>query len=170
MDRGESDEEEEEGTPVVTSSQSSEDSEEVAIVINEFMASNATTTTDEGGGTADWIELYNPSDEEVDLGGHFLSDNEDIPTKALLSEGLVIEAGGTLLLWADSDTEQGPLHLPFNLKKAGETILLTSPMGYLLDKVTYENANTDVSFARTPDGVGSLEPCAAPTPGQLNDC
>lgn len=156
--------------PAVTNSHEVSDDDDVPlIVINEFVASNVTGVVDEGGGTGDWIELYNLSEEDVDLGGFFVSDDEDIPTKALLPAGLVIESRGTILLWADSDTEQGPHHLPFNLKKDGETILLTSKMGDVLDLIDYQNATTDASFARVPDGVGGFFLCSTPTPDASND-
>ncbi len=168
-DRGASDETEP-GDPTAMSSQDvNSDGSLPQVVINEFVASNATGAVDEGGGTGDWIELYNLSDELIELDGFFVSDDADIPTKGLLSGGLVIEPRGTLLLWADSDIEQGPHHLPFNLKKDGESILLTSNMGDLLDSIDYENATTDSSFARVPDGTGDFAICATPTPDAGND-
>jgi len=162
---------EDSGDPKVNSRDPNVDGDLPQVVINEFMASNATGVTDEGGGTADWIELYNLSDEDIDLGGFFVSDDESIPTKAMLpyDQGLIIEAGSTLLLWADSDTDQGSKHLPFNLKKDGESIVLTSPMGDLLDSIDYQNATTDASFARYPDGTGPFSLCHSPTPDAPND-
>ena len=38
------------------------------VVINEVLASNASTLADPQGEYDDWIELYNPSDEQVDVG------------------------------------------------------------------------------------------------------
>jgi hypothetical protein len=139
------------------------------IVINEFMPSNATIIQDEAGGSGDWIELYNLTEASIDLAGYFISDKLDNPTKMELGSGLNIEAGGTLLLWADSDPEQGPAHLSFNLAKDGEAIVLTSPMGDMLDSIDYANATTDSSFARVPDGVGAFGFCQSPTPNAPND-
>ena len=44
-----------------------------AVVINEFMASNVKTIADGQGQFDDWIELYNPSDAPVDVGGWYLT-------------------------------------------------------------------------------------------------
>ncbi len=155
--------------PTVEQAEPSTMDSEARIVINEFMPSNATIIRDEAGGSGDWIELYNLSDSSIDLVGYFISDKPDNPTKFELGAGLVIEAGGTLLLWADSDVEQGPNHLSFNLSKAGEAIVFTSPTGDLLDSIDYENATTDSSFARSPDGIGAFGFCHSPTPDAPND-
>jgi hypothetical protein len=53
------------------------------LVINEFMADNKTTLEDpcDPGQYADWIELYNASDEIVTLNGLYLTDDVNDPTK-----------------------------------------------------------------------------------------
>ncbi len=57
--------------------------EAAGLVINEFMAWNKATIQDpdESGEFADWIELYNGTDEPVILSGMFLTDDLDKPTK-----------------------------------------------------------------------------------------
>ncbi|MCB9000314.1 MAG: lamin tail domain-containing protein, partial [Bacteroidales bacterium] len=45
------------------------------IVINEYSSSNSKVVQDEDGDFPDWIELYNPTDIDVHLGGFHLSDN-----------------------------------------------------------------------------------------------
>ncbi|MCU4175636.1 CotH kinase family protein [Carboxylicivirga sp. N1Y90] len=45
------------------------------IKINEFVSSNVTGLTDEDGDYPDWIELYNSSEQTVDLSNYFLSDD-----------------------------------------------------------------------------------------------
>lgn len=138
------------------------------LMINELMPSNQTTITDEAGGSADWIELFNASGDDIDLGGMYLSDAPDNPMKATLAAGLVVPAGGVLLLWADSDTEQGELHLPFNLSAAGESALISDSDGNVIDIVDYGAATPDTSYARLPDGTGDFTWCTAATPGALN--
>lgn len=53
------------------------------LVINELMADNETTIEDpdESRAYPDWIELYNGSDETVELNGLFLTDDPNDPTK-----------------------------------------------------------------------------------------
>jgi len=45
-----------------------------SVVISEFMASNDLAILDGDGNSSDWIELYNPTAEPVDLEGWFLTD------------------------------------------------------------------------------------------------
>lgn len=45
------------------------------VVISEFMASNDTGIRDRDVERSDWIELYNDSDESVDLTGWYLTDD-----------------------------------------------------------------------------------------------
>jgi len=44
-------------------------------VINEFMSRNDTTLRDQDGDYPDWIEIYNPGDQAVNLVNYSLSDN-----------------------------------------------------------------------------------------------
>ncbi|MCW8849003.1 MAG: lamin tail domain-containing protein, partial [Melioribacteraceae bacterium] len=51
------------------------------ILINEIMSSNSSFYYDEYGDTPDWIEIYNGSDETIDLSTYYLSDDKNIPNK-----------------------------------------------------------------------------------------
>ena len=44
------------------------------IVINEYSAANYDTHTDNYGEYEDWVELYNPTTNDIDLSGWALSD------------------------------------------------------------------------------------------------
>jgi hypothetical protein len=138
------------------------------LVINEVMPANKTTCADEQGAYADWIELYNRGDQAMDLGGYSLSDNPAEPRKAPLPAGLSIAAKGVLVLWADKVPSGGPTHLPFKLSKDGEAITLFDPSAKQLDELTWTAAQSDVSYARVPDGTGAFVTCARPTCGAVN--
>ena len=46
-------------------------------VISEIQTNNTNSLLDEDGETSEWIEIHNPSsDESIDLGGWFLTDNQ----------------------------------------------------------------------------------------------
>lgn len=140
------------------------------VTINEFMASNQTTIEDtEYPDTwPDWIELFNTTDQAIDLEGFSLTDDFTACDKSPLTAGVAIEAGGYLLLWADNDPEEGPLHLDFALAKDGEQIALCRPDMTPLNKIEYEAQQSDISVARIPDGGETWEFDATPTPGEAN--
>lgn len=124
------------------------------VVINEFMASNTTTVTDEAGEYEDWIELFNLTNQDVDLTDYALSDKPDNPRKWLFKSGTIIPANGYLIVWADENGAQGPLHANFKLSAAGEWIGLTDPDGNFLDSLSFGQQITDLSYARVPNGTG----------------
>lgn len=126
------------------------------IVINEIMADNATTIQDPAGEFDDWIELYNKGTEDVALDGWFLSDKVDIKTKWRFPDGIVIPAGGYLIVWADENGSQGPLHANFKLSKSGEAVYLSAPDTSLVDQVVFDLQETDMGYARIPNGTGNF--------------
>lgn len=68
--------------------------------VNEIMASNGTTIADEDGDFPDWIELVNNGTESEDLSGWGLSDNSSNPYKWLVPQGILLDPGEFLLVWA----------------------------------------------------------------------
>lgn len=96
------------------------------LIINEVQSSNSISAIDEFDEFDDWIEIHNPTAEDISLSGMFISDDVNNPGLWQLpdDEALIVSAGGYLLLWADGETEQGATHLPFSLGQSGETVYL----------------------------------------------
>lgn len=140
------------------------------VLLNELLASNDAVLADESGEFDDWLELYNQTDSEVDLSGWLLSGG---PVSAqepfALSAGTSIAAAGYLVVWADDDPEQGALHADFKLARIGETLALYDPSGDVADSVTFPEQQTDVSWARQPDGSGDWQALTNPSPGLSNE-
>lgn len=126
------------------------------VVINEFMASNSTTAADQDGEFNDWIELYNNSSVSVDLSGYYLSDDAEDLMQWTLPEGTEIAGNGYLIIWADKDEEQDGLHANFKLSATGETIYLSDSYGEIVDLIAFTDQNTDMSYARIPNGTGDF--------------
>ena len=133
-----------------------------AVVINEVMPSNSTTASDENGNFSDWIELYNNSDQAVDLSGWFLTDEDTNLERWPLPAGTLIPAKGTLVIWADDEAAAG-LHANFKLSASGETLYLVTPQKAFADMVIFTDAQSDFSYARTPNGVGAWNWTDRPT-------
>ena len=144
------------------------------IRINEWMADNLSTLADPADGRfQDWIELYNPATNFVDLTGWFLSDTLTNATGWLIPSGTTMAPGGYLLVWADNEPAQNTpgapaLHAGFSLAKSGEAIGLFSPDGMLVDGVVFGAQTSDVSQGRFPDGDVNIVSMTNATPGSAN--
>ncbi len=119
------------------------------VIISEFMASNTRTFADEDGEYSDWIELYNPSDSDVDLDGWSLTDSA-INLRKWRFPAVHIGRGQTLLVFAsnkDRHLPGAPLHTNFKMS-SGDYLGLVDASG----KVVFDFGPTlgeqvpDVSF------------------------
>jgi len=138
------------------------------IAINEFLAKNDSFNQDNFGEYDDWLELYNPSLEDVNLAGLYLTDDSNNLTKWQFPENIIISSGDFLLLWCDEDQEQGELHTNFKLSVDGEFIALVAIDGTtIIDSVTFGEQTTDISFGRFPDAENNWI-FMQPTPGAAN--
>ena len=138
------------------------------VKINELMASNTSTVKDEAGQYEDWLELYNLSDREMDIGGYYLSDNPANLPKWKVPDGTKIPAKGFLTFWADEDGNQGPLHCNFKLSASGEVAILLDRDRNIVDSVAFGAQQADKGYARVPDGTGSFR-IQAPTFNASNE-
>jgi len=142
------------------------------IFINEVIAINETIISDELGQFEDFIELYNDEDFPVDLSGMYLSDTPGMPQLWQIPPGTVIASKSFLLIWADNDPLDGPLHATFKLSNSGEMVTLshTDANGaVLINTLTYPTLGVDESFGRFPDGSDALEIFCAVTPAAPNN-
>lgn len=133
--------------------------------INEVMTGNDGAWVDEQGETDDFIELVNTGDRTILLSDYALGDK---PGKATPLPEVELDAGATLLLWADSDPEQGVLHLPFKLSNSGTSVLLWAKSCELVDSVDVPELPRSESYARLPDGTGDFSVCRYATPERSN--
>ncbi|MBN1358012.1 lamin tail domain-containing protein [Candidatus Bathyarchaeota archaeon] len=140
------------------------------LFINELMADNQITIADSDGTYPDWIELYNASNETIDLGGMYLTDDLADPTAWRFPNDTLIESGGYLLIWAGGSSDNSSLHTSFGLNANGEAVGLFASDGVkLIDSVTFVKQLGDVSYGRMPDGGENWDYLLKATPGWGND-
>jgi hypothetical protein len=142
--------------------------------INELMAANTSTAIGSARDYADWIELYNASDESLDLAGMYLTDDLSEPTQWQFPldrpEQTRIEPKGYVLIWADNALGLDELHANFKLSASGEALGLFDIDGRtLLDSLRFDRQTADISYGRAPDGAEDLRYFGHPTPGQANN-
>lgn len=137
------------------------------LILNEFMASNTNTIFDENEEFEDWVELYNNSENPVNLQSFSLTDNLSEPEKFALPDS-VIQPFSHVLIWLDDDTEQGALHANFKLSKSGEFIgLYSNDLAQFVDSLSFGAQEDDISFARITDAYPIWQ-LVKPTPGTAN--
>lgn len=134
--------------------------------INELQASNGRIVADERGRTPDWIELYNPGTQGVDIMGMRMV---VAGRQHRFEQSAVIAPKGHLILWCDGRPERGVQHIGFSLPKRGGSVLLVASDGFtILDAFTWKDMPHGVSMARMPDGAPSWAYAEDPTPGKPN--
>jgi len=121
-------------------------------IINEILASNLNYTADSYGDYDDLIEIYNPTNSEINLTGYYLSDKYDNLTKWVFPSNnpqFILPPNGYIKLWADGEIEEGPDHLSFKLEKDGESVILTNPDGStIIDQKNFDYQMTNISYGR----------------------
>jgi len=138
--------------------------------ISEFLASND-TYLDGDGESSDWIELYNPSNQTVDLTGWYLTDEASEPDKWRFPNGLTIGSGQYLLVFASGKNEidnpgnypyqdgAGYYHTNFSLNKNGSdsdrylALVFTDGESVVQQFAPYPDQFTDISFGNYPTSL-----------------
>lgn len=139
------------------------------ILITEVLAANARTVADDRGRYADWIELHNPTDTPISLGGYTLTDDPDEPDKWRLPI-TTLAPGAFLVVWASGADRVGTAgwHTNFRLSRGGEYVGLFGLDGQVVDAVTFGVQETDVSLGRLGTVSDRWVFFPTPTPGAAN--
>jgi len=150
-----------------------DDEPNVPVCINELMASNSTAATDPQAQYDDWIEIRNGSDTPVNIGGLYLTNDIEAPTKWQVPTNkaslTTIPAGGFLVIWMDGDTADPGLHAGFGLDAGGDALYVFESDGRsLVDSIEFGEQMSDVSYGRYPDGTGDWQFMRTFTPGASN--
>ena len=123
-----------------------------SILINELLAHSH-------GSAPDWIELYNATDEEINISGWFLSDDDSDPNmirKYQIPANTTILGGGYVVFMEDDSFGAAIAtgnNIPFGLSEGGETVYLYSGQGgevtgLYQTQQKFDASETGVSFGR----------------------
>ena len=140
----------------------------VILAINELMASNLGEAMSPATNFDSWIELYNPSDQTVNLAGMYLSDNiENLKRWQMPDDIGSVPAKGYKVVWLGSNDIKNT-QAPFKLDCDGGVIYLSDSSGNLITSQTYPEAKSHTAYARKTDGGDEWGWTAYPTPGESN--
>lgn len=137
--------------------------------INELMALNVSKITDADGDFSDWIEIYNPTADAVDLQDWSITDDMLEPAKWIFPS-VVIPPNDYLLVFAsgkDLKSDVTELHTNFKLSGAGEYLALANPQGEVQSSFSpfFPEQFDDVSYGYFD---GEYLFYSSTTPGRIN--
>ena len=127
--------------------------------LNEVLVTNTEGFEDDYGYRSGWIELFNTSYGTVDIAGCFLSTDPDNLTMYRIPKGDVltkVQPRQHILFWADGVANRGTFHLGFTLDNAKELIFTAADGRTVIDRVVFPALDTNKSYGRKVDGVGSV--------------
>jgi autotransporter-associated beta strand protein len=139
--------------------------------INEFVANNRSGLRDGHGARVDWIEIFNPNPQAVNLQGYRLTDSPLDPSKWVFPS-FVLPSNGLVVVFASGSgvpDPAGKLHLNFSLSADGEYLALIRPGGEIDDQFApaFPPQFPDVSHGRHPSS-GTPRYFSPATPGAAN--
>ncbi|UCG46478.1 MAG: lamin tail domain-containing protein [Phycisphaerales bacterium] len=144
-----------------------------SVVVNEILAHSH-------GGAPDWVELYNTTEADIDIGGWYLSDSEADLKKYRIPAGTKIKSDRYKVFYEDEhfgefSSDVGSI-TPFAFSENGDQLYLTAAKaGVLLGYREVEDfgaSETNVSFGRyhkSSTDTYNFVPMADQTPGFEND-
>jgi hypothetical protein len=129
--------------------------------LNEWMAADE----------ADWLEVFNPAPQPINLGGFHLTDD---PSLAGMSNHVIrpltfLPPEGVVTWEATGQRPPPAAGLPFKLERWGETIRLYAPGFTVVDTVDFLVQEPGVSEGRFVDGADTIRRFdRSPSPGLPN--
>ena len=145
---------------------------EDAVIINELLSHADTLSTD-------WIEFYNTTDDPINIGGWFISDNDNDLMKYEIEESLIIPSHGYAVFYQNLNFGSGSAdpgsHTGFAFSENGERVYLTSGLdgeltGVYSEERKFDPSASDIAFGHyvKTDGSNDFVAMSSNTPGWLN--
>jgi hypothetical protein len=141
--------------------------------INEVLVINDSNYVDNYGKRSGWIEIFNSAYNTVDIGGLYLTNDPENPTKYSIPKGdpvTRIAPRNYLLFYADGLPTRGIQHLNFTFDSdTSNYIALYEGNGKtLIDAVRLGSQESDISFGRIEDGGTEWDYLPKTTPAANN--
>lgn len=139
-----------------------------SLVINEIMVHNTAAFADPDHPALfpSWIELYNGTAADINIGNWYLSNDISFPRRFTFPANTIIQANGFLMIMADNRTNPSGdvLHANFELLPdegwidenpewdGRSEVVLTNSDREIIDARRFTPTAEDVSYGRYPDG------------------
>ena len=142
-----------------------------SLIINEIMSKNVDMFLDPSFNFGGWIELYNPTDKAIGIGGCYVSDDPEDLMKYHMPDDLgSVPAHGYKNIWFDHNSRYGKAYQNVNMKLDcdGGTICVSDHEGRLIASQVFPEGIGRASWARTTDGGSEWGWTATPSPEATN--
>lgn len=141
------------------------------VVINEIMVANIDVYRDPSTNFGSWVELYNPTNKAVMLGGLYVTDDAgNLKKNQLVDYYGALPANGYAVLNFDHHevwTKLSYRQIDDKLNIDGGTIIISDGENIIAQQ-TYPAAIGRTSYARTSDGGSTWSTTGNPSPGSSN--
>ena len=142
---------------------------ETSLCINEIMQSNIDCLMVEHDFPDSWVELYNPTDNDISLKDYYIGTSNDVTSAFQITSSSTIKAKGYLLILCDKESRE--LHTDFRLESTSSGILyLFDASKIAVDSLSYPAMPAaNIAYGRSSDEEGEWGWELNPTPGTDND-
>ncbi len=151
------------------------DADPSKLIINEIQVGNIDQYIDFSYNYGAWAEFYNPTTENIQMDGLYVSDNAEEPFKFQLPNGTgVVKGGDFRVIYFDHNSADGTFgdsaykQVRFKLQNGGGKLYLFDQEGKMLSSAEYPELIPRCSWARTEDGGKEWRWTGNPTPAASN--
>ena len=124
-----------------------------SICINEIMQSNINTVFTEMDFPDSWVELYNPTEEDISIYHFYIGSSPNYKENFRIQEDEIIRVGGYTLIYMDKEAKGKHTDFRLNSDVSG-VLFLFNAQGVLLDSLTYPAMTApNIAYARNTDGA-----------------
>ncbi len=117
--------------PILASAQT-----EATLCINEIMQSNIDCLMVEHDFPDSWVELYNPTDDDISLNNYYIGTTNDVTSAFQITSTSIIKAKSHILILCDKESRD--LHTDFRLESTNPGILyLFDASNLAVDSLSY---------------------------------
>lgn len=146
------------------------------IRINEILVKNDSNCIDQYGVHSGWFELFNTGYSTADVGGCYVTNDINNPTKYRIPKGdprTQMSSRTYSLFYAYNNVDRGIFHVNFSLDEIGFLALFDGSGRVLIDSVSYDitSQRADVSLGKmenVPLEKATWEIIEEPTPNAIN--
>ncbi len=137
------------------------------VLLNEVMQSNVDYLMVEKDFPDSWVELYNPSDKDVDIQGFLIGLKPDVSKAYIIPEKCVIGSNSYVLIYCDK--ENRGLHTDFRIDSGKGDLYLFDKDQNIIDELHLKKMPApNVSYGRIYDGAEQWHYMITPSAGERN--